>query len=93
MEELGIDIKRETFRSWCHEIGMVKKAKKRRSRPRNKRERMSQPGLFLQMDGSFHHWFGDRETYLVAIIDDASSEERLSANTAGQVVYNLKTSQ
>ena len=73
-EETGVDIKRETFRSWCHEIGMVKKAKKRRSRPRYKRERMPQPGLLLQMDGSTHRWFDERETCLIAVVDDATSE-------------------
>lgn len=72
-EETGWDIKRETFRSWCMEVGMVKKAKKRRSRPRYKRERMPQPGLLVQMDGSTHRWFDDRETCLIAIIDDATS--------------------
>lgn len=73
LEETDWVIKRETFRSWCHEIGMVKKAKKRRSRPRYKRERMLQPGLLVQMDGSTHQWFADRETCLIATIDDATS--------------------
>jgi transposase len=73
-EELGIKIRRETFRSWCHEIHHVKREKKRRSRPKYRRERMSQPGLLIQMDGSHHKWFGDRETCLIAAIDDATSE-------------------
>jgi len=73
LEDTGWNIKRETFRSWCHEVGMVKKAKKRRSRPRYKRERMPQPGLLVQMDGSTHRWFADRETCLIATIDDATS--------------------
>ena len=72
-EETGWNLKRETFRSWCHQIGMVKKAKKRRSRPRYKRERMPQPGLLVQMDGSTHRWFADRETCLIAAVDDATS--------------------
>jgi transposase len=72
-EETGYDVKRETFRSWCHEINMVKKAKKRRSRPRYKRERMPQPGLLVQLDGSHHRWFGERETCLIAAVDDATS--------------------
>jgi hypothetical protein len=51
IEETGWSLKQETFRSWCQEIGMVKRAKKRRSRARYKRERMPEPGLLLQMDG------------------------------------------
>lgn len=73
-EEIGIEIKRETFRRWCHEIGMVKRAKRRRAKPRYKRQRMAQAGLMIQMDGSHHRWFGDRETCLIAAIDDATSE-------------------
>ncbi len=34
---------------------------------------MSQPGLMVQMDGSPHKWFGDRESCLIAMIDDATS--------------------
>ena len=73
-EELGAEIKRETFRSWCHEIGMVAQAKKRRSKPRVKRTWKSRAGLLIQMDGRTHRWFGDRETCLIAAIDDATSE-------------------
>ncbi len=74
LHEEGIDLKRETFRSWCHEIGLVKRAKKRRAKPRYKRTRMSQSGLLIQMDGSHHRWFDNRETCLIAAIDDATSE-------------------
>ncbi len=70
----GIDIKRETLRAWAHEIHHVKRAKRRRSLARKKRERMAAPGLLLQMDGSTHRWFGDNKSCLIAIIDDATSE-------------------
>ena len=33
---------------------------------------MVSPGLLLQMDGSPHHWFGDKKSCLIAIIDDAT---------------------
>src|SRR5581483_1470994 len=29
----GLEVKRETFRKWCHEIGCVKRPKKKRSKP------------------------------------------------------------
>jgi len=70
----GIAIKRETLRSWAHDIHHVKRAKRRRSRVRKYRERMESPGLMLQMDGSPHRWFGDEKSCLIAIIDDATSD-------------------
>ena len=73
LKEEGLSIKRETLRKWSHEINLVKRAQKRRSKPRKLRQRMSQPGLLVQMDGSHHKWFGGRETCLVAMIDDANS--------------------
>ena len=73
-EELGITIKYATLRRWCHEIHHVKQAKRRRARPRYHRQRMSQEGVMLQMDGSHHHWFGGRFLCLMAAIDDATGE-------------------
>jgi len=70
----GIELKRESFRLWCHEIKMVKKAKRRAPKVRKRRERMQQTGLMLQMDGSPHHWFGDKPSCLIAAIDDADSD-------------------
>ena len=69
-----IHVKRETLRNWAHEIHHVKRAKRRRSQVRKRRERMESPGLLLQMDGSPHRWFGDKKSCLIAIIDDATSE-------------------
>ncbi|QPK05996.1 ISNCY family transposase [Vibrio kanaloae] len=70
----GLSIKRETLRSWAHDIHHVKRSKRRRSRVRKYRERMPLPGLMLQMDGSPHRWFGDEKSCLIAIIDDATSD-------------------
>src|SRR5262245_51850766 len=70
----GIHVKRETLRRWAHDIHHVKRAKRRRSIVRKKRERMESAGLLLQMDGSTHQWFGDNKSCLIAIIDDATSE-------------------
>lgn len=69
----NIVINRETFRKACHEIGMVKRAKKRRSKVRKARDRISQAGVMLQMDGSPHRWFGETETCLIGAVDDATS--------------------
>lgn len=73
-EELGEKIKYETLRKWCHEIHLVKRRHKRRSKPRKLRQRMSQEGLMVQMDGSHHAWFGERFLCLLAAIDDATGE-------------------
>lgn len=70
----NLNIKRETLRTWAHEIHHVKRAKKRRQKIRKKRERMGSPGLLLQLDGSPHRWFGNKKSCLMAIIDDANSE-------------------
>jgi hypothetical protein len=68
------DLKRETFRLWCHEIKMVKRAKRRSAKARRLRDRMPQTGLMLQMDGSPHHWFGGIPSCLIGAIDDADNE-------------------
>lgn len=74
LRDHGIDVKRETLRKWCHEIGHVKRPKRKRARARFRRDRMERPGLLLQMDGSHHAWFGNVKTCLIAVIDDATSE-------------------
>lgn len=69
----NLNIKRETLRNWAHDIHHVKRAKRRRSQIRKKRERMESPGLMVQMDGSPHRWFGETKSCLIAMIDDANS--------------------
>jgi transposase len=73
-EKENIYVKRETLRSWAHQIHHVKRAKKRRAKARKRRDRMDSSGLLLQMDGSPHQWFGNEKSCLIAIIDDATSE-------------------
>lgn len=70
----SITVKRETLRTWAHEIHHVKRAKKRRPKARKRRDRMEASGLMLQMDGSPHLWFGREKSCLIAAIDDATSE-------------------
>ena len=57
-EQLSINenivVKRETLRGWAHDIHHVKRAKRRRSNVRKRRERLEVPGLMMQMDGSPH---------------------------------------
>ena len=73
-EDENILVRRETLRRWAHEIGHVKRAKRKRAKVRKRRSRMVSCGLMAQMDGSTHRWFGDRKTCLILLIDDANSE-------------------
>lgn len=59
----------------CHENGLIKHRKKRRAnRKRLYRERMTNEGLLVQMDGSHHEWNGKDKWCLIGQIDDATSE-------------------
>ena len=37
-------------------------------------QRVSQPGVLLQMDGSYHKWFGGKESCLITAIDDCNND-------------------
>lgn len=69
-----IYVKYTTFHNWCRSVGIGKRKKRRPSKKRMLRERMSNEGLLLQMDGSNHDWFGGTKTTLIGAIDDATSE-------------------
>lgn len=74
LKEHGLDIKRETLRKWSHEIGMVKRSKRKRSKARYYRQRIANRGILIQMDGSYHKWFGGVDSCIMAAVDDATSE-------------------
>lgn len=74
LEDLQLDIKRETLRSWCKEIGVTKNKRRTRRKPRSTRQRHCNRGFLLQMDGSHHEWVAGQEWVLISIIDDATSE-------------------
>lgn len=70
----GIDISHDTLRRWCHEKGLVKRAKRRRAKVRRHRDRMSAAGMLLQLDGSPFEYNGKDMWTLIAAIDDATSD-------------------
>lgn len=74
LEKHELTVSYTTFRRWCHEKGIVKRAKRRRGVARRLRERMPNEGLLLQMDGSPHQWNRRDVWTLIAAIDDATSE-------------------
>lgn len=82
--EENININRESFRKICHEVGLVKKAKRRSSVVRRLRNRTPQAGVMLQMDGSSHRWFNNKESCLIGTIDDANNENYYSEFFTGE---------
>lgn len=73
-ENHEIRLGREALRKILHQEGLLKKAHHRRRKPRQRRDRMPQRGLMVQLDGSPHEWFGGVKSCLIAAIDDATSD-------------------
>jgi hypothetical protein len=73
-ESHGLEIRYATFRRWCHDRHLVKRRKRSKSIARNRRTRMPNEGLLLQLDGSPHRYNGKDEWCLIAAIDDATSD-------------------
>ena len=74
-ERHGLQVGRETLRTWMLEAGLWASRKQRRSfhQPRLRRESY---GELVQIDGSQHRWFEDRAEpcTLLVFIDDATSK-------------------
>lgn len=70
----GIALSRKSVERIRREAGLKAARLRRPPKHRQRRDRMSQEGMLLQVDGSAHHWFGPDQpacTLLVAI-DDAT---------------------
>ncbi len=67
--------------------GLGGRRKRRPSKVRLQRERMSNQGLMLQMDGSHHDWNGRERWCLIALIDDATSEVVFARFFAGETTW------
>lgn len=73
----GIEIKREALQTWGHQIGSVKKSRRRRSKKIHQlRPRVPRTGMLIQFDGSDHDWFSGNgpRAVLIGGIDDASGD-------------------
>ena len=70
----GIEVSKETIRTWLMESGQWQRGRKARTH-RQWRERKSYCGEMLQLDGSHHDWFAGRRPLcvLMAYIDDATN--------------------
>lgn len=75
LELEGIELSKETVRTWLMGSGQWQKGRKVRTY-RQWRERKSCFGEMLQLDGSHHDWFEGRSAkcVLMAYIDDATSK-------------------
>ena len=64
----------KTLLNWCHEKKYIRKFKKRKKKVHRARKRMPKTGMILQMDGSYHKWYGNKKSCLIGAIDDANNE-------------------
>ena len=71
LAEQGLHVPRETLRLWLKTAGLWQPKRKRRKHF-SKRERKSQFGAMLQLDGSHHRWFEDEVSVLMNLVDDAT---------------------
>ncbi len=67
----SIVISRETIRKWLRAEGLGKDMKKHRIH-RKRRQRSTEEGRMLFLDGSPHLWFGDEKSTLILATDDAT---------------------
>jgi transposase len=76
LEREGIDLSRMTLRRILGAAGLRAGRRHRAPRHRRRRDRMSQAGMLLQIDGSPHHWLGPDQPRctLLGAVDDATGE-------------------
>jgi transposase len=75
-QEHGIQVGRETLRGWMREAKLWRTKPRKVEQVHQWRERKSRRGEMVQWDTSEHDWLEGRgeKLYLIAMIDDASSE-------------------
>jgi len=73
-EREGITLARSTVRQILVGAGIASPRHRRPPRHRLRRERTSQEGMLVQMDGSYHDWLGGRGPWLTLLlaVDDAT---------------------
>jgi transposase len=75
-EREEIHVSRATVDRWLRAAGVPAARKRRPARAHHRRDRMTQEGCLLQVDGSRHDWLEGRGPYLTLVggIDDATGE-------------------
>jgi len=85
----GYQVNHETLRKWLIMEGLWKKQRKRNPY-RQRRERKSQFGELVQIDGSIHDWFSEgKHTCLLNMVDDATgiTLARMAEGETTRVVF------
>ena len=74
-EREGIDLSRPTVRRILTRASISSPRHRRPPKHGVRRQRMPQPGMLVQIDGSFHRWLGDDgpQFTLLLAVDDATS--------------------
>ena len=77
-EREGIDIGRDTLRRILTNAGVNSPRGRRPPKHRVRRQRMPREGMLIQVDGSYHRWFGKDgpQFTLLLAIDDATRDRR-----------------
>ena len=77
----GIIVHKEVLRRWLNRP-------KTRKSPKQRQRRLRKPhfGEMLQIDGSFHEWFGGLKTCLINIVDDATSTAQMNFDSQETIV-------
>ena len=92
VSEHSIPVSRETLRGWMREAGLWKSKKARVKKPHLWRQRRARRGELVQWDTSEHHWLEGRgdKLYLIAMIDDATSELTARFAQADSTAENMR---
>ena len=90
--EHSIAVSRETLRGWMSRAGLWKSKKARVKKAHLWRQRRARRGELVQWDTSEHHWLEGRgdKLYLIAMIDDATSELTESFALADSTEENMR---
>ena len=74
VEREGVVLSRSTVRRLLGRVGLFSPRQRRPPRHRQRRQRMPQAGMLLQIDGSHHGWLEDRGPRLTLLlaVDDAT---------------------
>jgi transposase len=93
-ERYGIDISRETLRSWMIDAGLWVPRSQRPRRVHQPRQRRSALGELVQIDGCEHAWFEDRgpKCTLLVYVDDATSRLMELRFVASESAFDYFTS-
>ena len=88
----GIQVNKETLRQWLIEAGVWKRKRRRVEEVHEWRPRRSCRGELVQWDTSEHDWLEGRgeKLYLIAMIDDATSQMTARFVTHDSTAENLR---